>query len=118
MKQPGAAIEIYHDILRKLEAGEGKYADLEKASVFNRLGVAFREKGDLEESAAWFGKALAEPRASARSVTVGKLELAKTLDLLGRREQARQYYLAVAAAEDLAGSQGEAQDLLKRPYRR
>ncbi len=118
MKRPAAAIEIYREILRKLEAGERKYADLERAAIYNRLGVAFREKGDFRNSKDWFAKALAEPRLSERSATVAHLELGKTLDLLGRRDEAREQYRTVAAAPDVAGSRQEAEELLKQPPRR
>ncbi|MBI3667614.1 MAG: hypothetical protein HY236_15530 [Acidobacteria bacterium] len=117
MKQPGAAIEIYQDILRKHEAGAGKYAEIERASLYNRLGVAFRQEGDLDASFEWFGKALAEPGASARATTVARLELGKTLDVMGRRERAREQYQVVAMAGDIAGSRREAQALLRRPFR-
>jgi tetratricopeptide (TPR) repeat protein len=118
MKQPGGAIEIYQDVLRKTESGERKYAELERASIYNRLGVACRERRDLPASADWFRKALDEPQAGHRSRTVARLELGKTLDLLGHREEARQQYQAVIAAEDVAGSQQEAAELLTHPPRR
>ncbi len=118
MKQPDRAIAIYREILRKREAGERKFAELELASLYNRLGVAFREKGELAASADWFGRALRETPLSARSATVAHLEMGKTLDLMGRRDEAVSNYQAVAAAEDLAGSRLEAQQLLRRPYRR
>jgi tetratricopeptide (TPR) repeat protein len=109
MKRPEAAIEIYQDILRRHER-------LERASVYNRLGVALRERKDLKTAVEWFSKALQETAASARSKTIARLELGKTLDLLGRRAEARERYREVAEAEDVAGSRGEAQDLLRRPY--
>jgi tetratricopeptide (TPR) repeat protein len=118
LKQPEAAVEIYQDILRRQEAGMARYSGLERASVFNRLGVALRQKGDFRESAAWLEKALGDAAASARSRTIARLELGKTLDLLGRRQDAREQYQVVAQAEDIAGSRQEAQDLLRRPYRR
>jgi tetratricopeptide (TPR) repeat protein len=111
-KRPAEAAAIYQDILKR------NYAGLERASVYNRLGVALRENGDLNEASGWFEKALAEPGLSARSATVGRLELGKTLDLLGRRDEAREHYRAVTTAEDVAGSRQEAQELLRRPYRR
>jgi len=118
MKQPAAAVEIYQDILRRREAGQARYGGLERAYVNNRLGVALREKGDLEDAAGWFGKVLAGSESSARSRTVARLELGKTLDLAGRRNEAREHYDAVAQMEDFAGSREEAQELLRRAYRR
>ena len=116
--QPAEAVEIYRAVLRKQEAGDGKYRELERAAVFNRLGVAFRAQGEPAEAAGWFRKALAEANASARTSTVARLELGKTLDLLGRRDEARQYYQVVVAAEDVAGSRREAEELLRRPSRK
>ncbi len=118
MKQPGEAVKIYQEIARQQEARAGKYGELERATVYNRLGVALREKGDLDEAAQWFEKAMAGPAVSARSATVARLELGKTLDLMGRREEARERYRLVAQAEDIAGSRQEAQELLRRPYHR
>ncbi len=116
--QPAEAIEIYRAVLRKQEAGDGKYRELERAAVFNRLGVAFRAMGEPAEAAVWFEKALAEPNVAARTSTVARLELGKTFDLLGRRDEALAHYRAVAAAEDVAGSRREAEELLKRPSRK
>jgi len=112
MRQPDAAIQIYLDILRR------NYATVEVAYVHNRLGVALRDKRDFDASTGWFHKALDDPAASARSRTIARLELGKTLDLAGRRPQAREQYQAVVQADDVAGSRQEAQGLLRRPYRR
>jgi tetratricopeptide (TPR) repeat protein len=117
MKEPDRAIKTYEEILRRRDQGERKYAELERASLFNRLGVAFRHKKDLETSAGWFRKALEQEGRSKRSATVARLELGKTLDLMGRREEALKSYEAVLAAEDFAGSRLEAQGLLRQRYR-
>jgi tetratricopeptide (TPR) repeat protein len=118
MKRPEAAVEIYQDVLRRIESGERKYAGLERASVYNRLGVATRQQGDLAASAEWLNKSLAEAPSGTRSHTVAQLELGKTLDLQGRRREAEEQYRAVAAAEDIAGTRQEAAELLRRAYRR
>jgi tetratricopeptide (TPR) repeat protein len=118
MKRPEAAVEIYQDVLRKIENGERKYAQLERASVYNRLGVAGRAQGDLAASAGWLNKSVAEAPAGARSHTIARLELGKTLDLQGRRREAQEQYRIAAAAEDIAGSRQEATELLRKPYRR
>ena len=118
MKRPEAAVEIYQDVLRKIENGERKYAQLERASVYNRLGVAGRAQGDLAASAGWLNKSVAEAPAGTRSSTIARLELGKTLDLQGRRREAQEQYRIAAAAEDIAGSREEATELLRKPYRR
>ncbi len=117
MGQPARAVGIYQDILRRRELGERKYTELERASLYNRLAVAFRESGDFEASASWSREALADKRASPRTRTLASLEFGKTLDRMGRREDARKLYQGVVAAEDVAGSRSEAQGWLIRAFR-
>jgi len=116
-KEPDKAIAIYQEILRKRDAREPKYADIERALLYSKLGVAYRKKGDLEGAGAWFRRALQEEQASSRALVIARLELAKTLDLQGQRGQALEFYRQVAAAEDIAGSRSEAERLLRKPYR-
>ena len=85
--------------------------------LYNRLGVAFRGKGDLETSAGWFRKALEENGVSIRAAIVARLELGKTLDLMGRRSEALKQYEQVRSTEDFAGSRNEAERLSKQPFR-
>ena len=115
MKQPDQAIRIYQDILRKREALVPNFQKLERASLYNRLGVAFRAKKNLPESSDWFRRALAQPTVSEHSATLAHLELGKTLGLMGRRDEEIAEYRTVAAAPDFAGSRQEAQKLLD-PY--
>jgi tetratricopeptide (TPR) repeat protein len=117
MDQPDKAIATYQEILRQRDGGEPNYAGLERAVVCNRLGVAFRQKGDLASSIDWLRRALAEPRLSARSAVVARLELGKSLDLMGARAEALENYRQVIAAEDFAASRSEARNLLRRPYK-
>jgi tetratricopeptide (TPR) repeat protein len=117
MKQPARAIAEYQEILRAVESG-GRFQGLEKALVYNRLGVALREKGDLSEGAAWLARALNERNTSPHTITVSRLELGKLEDMRGRREEALKRYREVLAAEDFAGSHAEAQQLLRQPHRR
>jgi tetratricopeptide (TPR) repeat protein len=118
MKQPDKAITIYEDILRRREAGELKYAELERAILCNRLGVALRKKGDLEASAGWLTTALQADTQSTRSATIARLELGKTLDLMGKRDEAVKNYQQVVSAEDVAGSKSEAENLLRHAFQR
>ena len=111
------AIDTYEDALRKREARSGKYAEIDLALLYNRIGVAYRGRKDLAAAAQWFQKALASGPANAGTSTVARLELGKTLDLLGRRKEALTYYNQVAAAPDYAGSQSEARGLLMYPFR-
>jgi len=110
------AISIYRDILSKTETGRDKYDRMEKATVLIRLGVVFRDKGELPVSVDWLRRALAEPKRSPRMTTVAQLELGKTLDLMGLRDEALDNYRAVQAAEDVAGSKREAQTLIARRF--
>lgn len=117
MEEPDRAIGIYQEILQNRDEGKRKYSELERALLYNRLGVAFRHKGELEASIAWFQKALQADELSKRATTVAHLELGKTLDLMGRREDALRNYQIVASAEDIAGTRAEAQGLLRTRYR-
>ena len=110
MRQPERAIAIYQEVLKRSPA-------IEKAIVYTRIGVALREKDDHPNSAKWLSQAIAEPRTSERSVIVARLELGKTLDLLGQRQAALKQYQMVATAADVAGSRKEAAGLLDHPYR-
>ena len=49
-------------------------------------------------------------------ITIAQLELGKTLDLMGRRDEALENYRAVQATEDVAGSKREAQTLIARRF--
>ncbi len=117
MDRHEAALVIYRDILRKVEAKEDRYDRLEKAMIHNRLGVAFRRKGGLTQSAAWFHRSLAENRAAEQTRIVSHLELGKTYDLLGRRGEATRQYEKVLDYGDFAGSRDEARDLRRQRYK-
>jgi tetratricopeptide (TPR) repeat protein len=110
------ATAVYREILEKIENARDGYQRLERASVFNRTGVAVRAAGDPAAAAGWFERALADPQRSSRTRTVALLELGKTLDLLGRRAEAVQSYRQALEAEDFADSRREAQQYLARAY--
>src|SRR5438445_12387601 len=115
MKMPEQAMAIYSGILNSTE--HGKYPLLEKGTVYNRLCVAHRGTGDFTSAVNWFQQTLDAIGGSERSKTIARLELGKTLDLMGRRSDAVRYYQTVASASDFAGSREEAGRLLTRPYR-
>lgn len=110
MKQHDRAVSIYHDVLKK-------HPNLERGIVYNRLGVALRQKDDHPAAVSWFSRTLNDPKSSQRSTTIARLELGKTLDLMGHREEAIKSYRMVAEAADVAGSRLEAAHLLQQPYR-
>jgi len=114
MHQPDQAVGIYQDIRRRQETGEPNYPQLERAALYNRLGVAFRSRNDLAGSAEWLRLALNQPGISKRTATVAHLELGKTLDSMGRNDEAAAEYQFAAAAPDFAGTRQEAQELLRR----
>ncbi|PYT23591.1 MAG: hypothetical protein DMG57_31550 [Acidobacteria bacterium] len=116
MEEPERAIAIYSGILNGTE--HGKYPRLEKGTVYNRLGVAHQATGDFTSAVDWFQLTIDAIGGSERSKTIARLELGKTLDLMGRRSDAVRYYQTVASASDFAGSREEAGKLLARPYRR
>ena len=117
MRRPEAALTIYRDVLRKVETRQDRYERLETATVLNRLGAAFRQKGDLQASVLHFEQALAQPNRSTHARVVSALELGKTYDVMGQRDRALQHYQQVLALDDFADSRGEARDLIDRPYR-
>jgi tetratricopeptide (TPR) repeat protein len=117
MRRPEAALTIYKDILRKVEERSDRYDRLEVATVLNRLGVAFRQEGDLQASVKHFEQALQQPHLSSHTRVVARLELGKTYDVMGQRDRAVREYQAVLGLEDFADSREEAGDLLDHPYR-
>jgi len=108
MSRPREALDLYLQILRMVDEKVNGYERLERAVVLNQLGAAARGAGDLDASVRWLRQALEEPSAAARTKTIAHLELGKTLDLLGRRQEALEQYRAVEIAEDFAGSRAEA----------
>jgi tetratricopeptide (TPR) repeat protein len=69
--QTGTAIEIYRNMLKRT------YAGLEKAVVYNQLGIAYRRSKNFAESEKWFRTSLADPAASPRAKREAEAELAR-----------------------------------------
>ena len=118
MDRTDAAVTLYRDILRKMQDGEDTYDRLEPAIVHNRLGVTFRVREEFEHSVSWFRKSLEDASTSTLSRVVAHLEMGKTYDRMGSRQQALRHYESVVALEDFAGSRQEARQLLKQAYQR
>jgi tetratricopeptide (TPR) repeat protein len=116
MDRPEAAIVIYQDVFRKVMAGEPKYRDLGESGISNRLGVAYRYKRDFASATQWFARALKAQDRTNLSQVVSHLELGKSYDLMGRRNEAIAQYRSASQLEDFAGSQQEARDLISKPY--
>ena len=117
MGQPELGIQILSAILRKIDTRADGYRQLERAVVFSRLGITFRSAGDLQTAEKWFRKVLDDSGASPQPKIVAHLELGKTLDLAGRRQEALAHYRTVADSDNVHGSRYEAARLLKSPYR-
>lgn len=111
------AIEIYNDILKRRQERNSKYAEVNAGLLYNRLGVAHRTRKDYTVAVQWFGRTITSAPANSQAWVVARLELGKTLDLLGRRGEAVNYYRQVAGAQDFGGSQKEARELLAQPFR-
>jgi tetratricopeptide (TPR) repeat protein len=107
---------IYRRVLAKAVSNRDGYGRIDRPGLYNRLGIAARERGLVEEAAAHFRAALAHPAQSEATVPVSLLEMGKTLDVLGRRSEARTFYRQAAAAADVNGSRSEAQRFLRSPY--
>ena len=103
-------------VRRKVEAKQSGYERLERTTVYNQLGVTARAAHRLEASERWLRRSISDTGAEQRAKTVARLELGKTLDLLGRRSEAMELYRTVRAAEDFAGSRREAERLLRGPF--
>ena len=117
MDRPEAAIVIYQDVFRKVMAREPKYRELGESGISNRLGVAYRHKRDFAASTQWFARALKANDRTNLSQVVSRLELGKSYDLMGRRNEALAEYRSALQLEDFAGSRQEARDLISKPYR-
>jgi tetratricopeptide (TPR) repeat protein len=117
MRRPEAALTIYEDVLRKVQNRQDRYDRLEAANILNRLGVAFRHRGDPQASVKHFEQALQQPGLSSHTRVVAHLELGKTRDVMGERDAAVREYQAVLGLEDFADSRGEARELLEQPFR-
>ena len=117
MGQPELAVEILSEILGKIETGKDGYGRLERAVVYNRLGLTYRSAGDLPMAEKWFRKVLEDQSATQQPKTRAHLELGKTLDLANRRQEALAHYRTVAESENVHGSRYEAARLLKTVYR-
>ena len=114
--RPAEAEAIYQDILRQIAAKQNGYERLEHAIVFNQLGTLARDARHLDVAERWLRRSIGEGGAAPRTRTAARLALGKTLDLMGRRNEATELYRMVQAAEDFAGSRREAERLLKKPY--
>lgn len=114
-KKTADAIAIYRAVIEKAQSRRDGYERLETAVAMVRLGVALRIAGDFASSERTLRAALSSS-TPPRTAIIGRLELAKTLDRAGRRNDAVTLYREVAAAEDIAGSRREAQSLVGRRY--
>ena len=117
IKQPAQAIDILNGVLDRIRRAQYGYERIEPAVIYNQLGLASRESNDLAVAGKWFRTTLDEKSSSPRSATLARLELGKTLDLLGRREEALEQYRIVRDGADIAGSRKEASQYLESPYR-
>ncbi|HXG34578.1 MAG TPA: tetratricopeptide repeat protein [Bryobacteraceae bacterium] len=110
------ALALYEEILKTHSESRPRYRDLEPARVYTRMAVVLRLRGRLQEAEQWLRRSL-DGNTTLRTETVARLELAKTLDRMGRRREALQLYEAVRSAPDVAGSRAEAERLLRSPFR-
>lgn len=111
------ALHLYRGLLARAGRPVPGYRPLAEATVLNRLGVACRMKGSVEESVTWFERSLAAQPDPGLIRSVAQLELGRSLDLSKKRNAALEQYRAVLAAPDIAGCHREARALLSRPYR-
>jgi lipopolysaccharide biosynthesis regulator YciM len=117
MNRDDQALDIYNGILRKVQAKQDLYERLETAAVYNRLGTAYRSKGDLKAAVEQHQRALQQARVEEHTRVVALLELGKAYDLMGDRERALASYRSVLGLPDFADSLSEARLLIAAPYR-
>lgn len=113
--RPADALAIYRRILAKAAAARDGYERILRPGLYYNTGLAARASGSLEEAAAFFRASLSHPTATAG---LSQLELGKTLDLLGRRDEAKAAYAQAAASPDVSGSRDQAQRYLRAPFNR
>jgi tetratricopeptide (TPR) repeat protein len=116
-RQPAEAVALYKEALEKIDARTGSYVRLERAIVYNQLGVAHRMLKDYPAAESWFLRTVNGKDVNERSRTVARLELGKTWDLMGRRAEAVELYKLVQAAPDYGGSRREASRWAGQPYK-
>lgn len=68
---PSAAIQIYNHVLSQANPR------LERAIVYNQLGIAWRESKNYTESRKWLEASLSDPAASPRTKAQARVELAR-----------------------------------------
>ena len=112
-----AAIGIYREILAEIDKNHNGFARLERSIVLNELAVAYRTLKDYSQAEQWFRLSLDSSASSTRSRVTALLELGKTFDLAGRRDDAVRQYRLVQQAQEFANSHREATLYLTRPYR-
>lgn len=117
MGKPVEAARAYEQVLHLVQTNAHDYRRLEAGVVRTRLGFAYRAAGNLALAEQEFRAAADDPSSSERTRTEGRLELGKTLDLLGRRDGAIAQYRLLAASAGSAAARREAAALLRKPYR-
>jgi tetratricopeptide (TPR) repeat protein len=117
MGKPAEAVRAYEQVLHMVQTNTYDYRRLEAGIVQTRLGLAHRAAGNLTLAEQEFRAAADDPSSSERTRTEGRLELGKTLDLLGHRAGALEQYRLLAASAGSAAARREAASLLKKPYR-
>jgi len=116
MQHYDAAIREYSAILGMIRSNTNGYGRLEKAQVRNRLGLAHRSFRNFAAAESEFRAVMNDTAASAHSVLKARLELAKTLDLAGKRESALELYRAVSKEDTFGFYRKDAEGWIARPY--
>ena len=116
MQHYDAAIREYSSILGMIRSNTNGYGRLEKAQVRNRLGIAQRGFRNYTAAETEFGAVLSDRSASAHSLLKARLELAKTLDLTGKRESALEMYRKVSKEDPFGFYRKDAENWMEKPY--
>ena len=112
MRRFDLTTSILSEMLLRIQAGEAGYSDMLRSGVYHQLGLSFRAAGRLRAAETWFRVLLQDRNSPQRYRTIAHLELGKTLDLEGRRQDALAHYRQVLETEDVGGSRREAERLI------
>jgi tetratricopeptide (TPR) repeat protein len=117
MRNFDLATSVLSELLVRIQSGEFASSSLPRCAVYHQFGLSLRAAGKLRAAEGWFRISLQDPDCPKSHRTMAHLELAKTLDLAGRHEDAVAHYEQVLKAEDVGGSRREARSLIHSGFR-
>ncbi|MBM3783231.1 MAG: tetratricopeptide repeat protein [Acidobacteria bacterium] len=117
LRRASEAIEIFEDVLRRIDQKSNGYERLDRATVLNHLGVAERGAGHPDRAITHHRRGLEEKSATPLSRAVAHLEIGRALDLQGKRTEALAEYQQVESIPGMPGAAQQARSHIQKPYR-